>query len=111
MVPHSQAMPHALPEQHAASRRYASYGFEGTWPGQHMPGAVKPMETISLKDGSLADIAVVGQILFPSLISCSCGCLQHQAAIRAHLCGPDHTPLTWLLRFYNSVLSGTLKVH
>lgn len=56
-------MPHALPEQHAAITGYASYGSKGTWPEQHMPGAVKPMETITLKDGSLADIAVVGDTL------------------------------------------------
>ena len=64
MVPHSKAMPDALLEQHAASSGYASSGFEGAWPRQHMPpGAVKPLETIKLKDGSLADIAVVGEIL------------------------------------------------
>lgn len=66
MVPHGKAMPHALPEQRAASRAYAGSGFQGAWPHalpeQHMHDAVKPVETISLKDGSLADIAVVGQI-------------------------------------------------
>ena len=64
MVPHSKAMPNALREQHAARSNYASCGFEGAWPQQHTPEAVKPVETICLKDGSLADIAVVGEIFF-----------------------------------------------
>ena len=79
MIRHSKAMPDALLEQRATSSGSASNGFEGTWPQQHMPpGAVKPVETIRLKDGSLADIAVVGEILFTSCcLCCSCGCWQH----------------------------------
>ena len=65
MVPHSNAMPDALREQqHTTRSDYASYGFEGTWAQQHLPEAVKPVETICLQDGSLADIAVVGEISF-----------------------------------------------
>ena len=75
MIPHSKAMSDALLEQHATSSDYAGYGFQGTWPQQHMPEAVKPVETICLKDGSIADIVVVGEMLFTLRhLCCSCGC-------------------------------------
>ena len=63
MIPHSKAMRDGLLDQHATSSERASYGFEGSWAQQHMPRHVKPVDTICLKDGSLADIAVVGEIL------------------------------------------------
>ena len=68
MVPHSKMAPDPLLEQHAISSAYASNGSAGAWaawPAQHIPGAVKPVETISLNDGSLVDITVVGKPSIP----------------------------------------------
>ena len=76
MIPHSKAMRDGLLDQHATSSERASYGFEGSWAQQHMPRHVKPVDTICLKDGSLADIAVVGENSRDLTLSfcCSCGC-------------------------------------
>ncbi|KAL3141854.1 hypothetical protein ABBQ32_004519 [Trebouxia sp. C0010 RCD-2024] len=80
MVPHAEATPGSpMPQQPASSFNYTS-GYGGSWATwsvqqqqqqqqQHAPHVVKQKETISLHNGSLADVVVVARQVSVCLVS------------------------------------------
>lgn len=70
LLPQDKAAPGPQLEQHAYSSQHASSGSRGgtppPWPAHQVSEAVKPTEAITFRDGTIADVLVVGKPAFLS---------------------------------------------